>query len=186
MNLRLASLALLLLPAIGFAQDIPLFTITKSGEGWKPAKGVRPTPPSPVEAMSPDGSVRFEAKKLDAFVHAFNIAQDSTVVPIGGPYCPLRIEQSYDNSKVAQEKRKKSPPKLAVTSLMVDSAGRIYAGTKIGIQVFDPTGRLCGVLALPAEGDPEHLNFEGEAKDKLTVWIGSEKFTRTMKATGKK
>ncbi len=181
----LSFIALLLLPAIGAAQDMPLFTITKSGESWKPATGQRPKTPSPREAISPDGSVKFSGVKLDSFVHAYNIAGESTVLPSGGPYAPLRIEQAYDNDKKAQAKRKTDPPKLAVTSLLVDSAGRIYAGTKIGIQIFDPTGRLCGVLALPATGGPEHLGFEGSAKDQLVVWIGGKKFTRTMQATGK-
>jgi len=61
---------------------------------------------------------------------------------------------------------------------MVDAQGRIYAGTTLGIQVFDPTGRLCGVLALPAEGEPEHLGWEGESKDRLVVWIGDKKYAR--------
>ena len=181
----LASLALLLLPAIGAAQDMPLFTITKFGETWKPGTGERPKGASPKEALSPDGSVRFSGVKLDSFVHAHNIGAESTVLPSGGPYAPLRIEQAYDNDKKAQAKRKTDPPKLAVTSLMVDSAGRIYAATKIGIQVFDPTGRLCGVLALPAPGQPEHLGWEGDAKDSLVVWIGEKKFIRAMQATGK-
>ena len=185
MNLRLASFALLLQPAVGFAQDMPLFTITKSGEAWKPATGNRPKGDSPKSAFSTDGSVLFEAKGPGAFVLAINVKPDLNAIRVGTPYCPLRIEQGYDNSKQAQDKRKKEPATLAVTSLMVDSAGRIYAGTKLGIQVFDPTGRLCGVLALPADGDPEHLGWEGDAKDRLVVWIGDKKCTRTMKATGK-
>ena len=183
MNLRLASLALLLLPAISAAQDMPLFTITKSGEAWKPATGARPEGLSPSEATSPDGSVVFRAIVGESFLHAYTVSKEGGK-PLGGRYAPLRIEQGYDNDKKAQAKRRSDPPKLAVTALMVDAQGRIYAGTKLGIQVFDPTGRLCGVLALPAEGDPEHLGWDGDAKDRLVVWIGDEKFTRTMKATG--
>ena len=181
----LATITLFLLSSFGFAQDMPLFTIVKTGEAWKSATGELPKTPSPLEATSPDGSVKFSGVKLDRFVSAFTIAGESTVLPTGGPYAPLRIEMSYDNDKKAQAKRKTDPPKLAVTSLMVDSAGRIYAGTKLGVQIFDPTGRLCGVLALPTPGDPEHLTFEGSAKDQLSMWIGDKKFTREMKAIGK-
>jgi hypothetical protein len=185
MNLRLAILTLLLLPAVAAAQDMPLFTIAKSGETWKPATGERPKGDSPKSDFSPDGSVLFQGKPDAAFVLAINVTADSNAVRVGTPYCPLRIEQGYDNGKQAQEKRRKEPATLAVTSLMVDAQGRIYAGTKLGIRVFDPTGRLCGVLALPAEGNPEHLGWEGDAKDRLVVWIGDKKFTRAMKATGK-
>lgn len=178
----LATVTLLLLPAFGLAQDMPLFSIVKSGEPWKSAPGERPKGDSPRTATSPDGSVHFTGEKLDSHVRAYNATKELTIV---SPYAPLRIEQSYDNDKKAQAKRKSDPPKLAVTSLIVDSAGRIYAGTKLGVQIFDPTGRLCGVLSLPTPGDPEHLSFEGSAKDQLVIWIGDQKFTREMKATGK-
>ena len=179
---RLALLAWLLFPVVGSAQDMPLFTITKAGESWKPATGERPKGDTPRTATSPDGSVHFTAEKLDSFVRAYNAAKELSIV---SPYAQLRIEQSYDNDKKAQAKRKTDPPKLAVTALMVDSNGRIYAGTKLGIQIFDPTGRLCGVLALPTPGEPEHLGWEGPAKDRLVVWIGEKKFARAMQATGK-
>ena len=133
MKRTLATATLFLLSSFGFAQDMPLFTIVKTGEAWQPAAGERPKTPSPLEATSPDGSVKFSGVKLDRFVHAFNIAGESTVVPSGGPYALLRIEPSYDNDKKAQAKRKSDPPKIAVTSLMVDSSGRIYAGTKLGV-----------------------------------------------------
>ena len=178
----LATVALFLFPAFGLAQDMPLFTVAKPGETWKSAPGERPKGDSPRTATSPDGSVYFTGEKLDSFVRAYNATKELTIV---SPYAQLRIEQSYDNDKKAQAKRNTDPPKLAVTALMVDSNGRIYAGTKLGVQIFDPTGRLCGVLALPTPGDPEHLGFEGSAKDQLSMWIGDKKFTRTMLATGK-
>ena len=186
MNLRLASLALLFLPALGFAQDMPLFTIVKSGEMWKPATGERPKTPSSWVDTSPDGGTVYQANGEIGFLYASSASNDPKAAPGIAPYAQLRIEQGYDNGKAAQDKRKKDPPKIPVTSVMVDAQGRIYAGTKLGIQVFDPTGRLCGVLALPAAGDPEHLGWEGDAKDRLVVWIGDKKFVRAMQATGKR
>lgn len=182
---RLALLAWLLFPAVGFAQDMPLFTITKAGESWKPATGERPKTPSSWVDTSPDGATMFQANWEIGFVYAWQISKDPKAAIGLAPYAQLRIEQAYDNSRQAQEKRKKFPPKIEVHSVMVDSAGRIYAGTKLGIQIFDPTGRLCGVLALPTPGEPEHLGWEGPAKDRLIVWIGEKKFTRAMQASGK-
>lgn len=183
---RLAALALLLLPALAAAQDMPLFTIVKPGETWKPATGARPKTPSSWVDTSPDGGTVYQANWEIGFLYARSETKDPAAIVGFGPYAQLRIEQGYDNSKAAQEKRKKDPPKIPVRSVMVDAQGRIYAATKLGIQVFDPTGRLCGVLALPAEGEPEHLGWEGEAKDRLVVWIGEKKFVRTMRATGKR
>ena len=182
---RLASLVLLLLPAVGFAQDMQLFTIAKTGEAWKPGTGERPKTPSSWVDTSPDGATVFQANWESGFLYAWQQSKDPKTALGLAPYAQLRIEQAYDNSRQAQDKRKKDPPKIEVHSVMVDSAGRIYAGTKLGIQVFDPTGRLCGVLALPMAGQPEHLGWEGGAKDRLVVWIGDKKFTRAMQATGK-
>jgi hypothetical protein len=85
------------------------------------------------------------------------------------PYAPLRVKRGEFT--------------IAVTSLATDADGRIYAATEIGVQVFDPTGRLCGVLTPAAEGKPEHLSFEG---DLLTHWIGDTKYARKLNATGAK
>ncbi|MGN6548082.1 MAG: alpha/beta hydrolase-fold protein [Aureliella sp.] len=38
--------------------------------------------------------------------------------------------------------------------MAVDKAGRYYITSALGIQVFDPTGRLCGVLPKPKEAQP--------------------------------
>jgi enterochelin esterase family protein len=87
----------------------------------------------------------------------------------GAPYCPLRSS------------RGQSPPE--VNALCIDTDGRIYAATEIGVQVFDPTGRLCGVMTPAAPGKPEFMTFEG---DQLTLWIGDTKYTRKLNTTGAK
>jgi len=58
---------------------------------------------------------------------------------------------------------RKAPPGASalVTDLKVDSLNRIYAATSIGVQVFDPTGRLCGVLTNP-NGKPGFITIAGE------------------------
>ena len=85
----------------------------------------------------------------------------------GEPYCPLRLKTGQDS--------------LAVYGLVLDDAGRIYAATEEGIQVFDPTGRLCGVLLLPKRGIPLYVDWEG---DTLTVWIDDVKYAKKMNAKG--
>jgi enterochelin esterase family protein len=72
---------------------------------------------------------------------------------------------------------------INVTGLATDTDGRIYAATEIGVQVFDPIGRLCGVMTPAAPGRPESMAFEGE---QLTLWIGDVKYTRKLNATGAK
>lgn len=38
--------------------------------------------------------------------------------------------------------------------MAVDKAGRFYVTSKLGVQVFDPTGRPCGVLPKPDNDQP--------------------------------
>ena len=65
------------------------------------------------------------------------------------------------------------------SAITVDSANRTYVATNLGIQVFDPTGRLCGVFAAP--GRVEEMAFDG---DRLFAHVGEKKYVRQMLAEG--
>lgn len=166
----LALPALLLLAPAAAGQDMPLSQILIDGEGWKKAapSGQRPSAAGPPSTTSPDRSTVFTWLPGERFLHA------AQTRPLGepaarSPYAPLRLAP-----------RQKA---TAVTGLATDKDGRIYAATPIGIQVFDPTGRLCGVLHAPAPGTMDFLAFEGS---QLTVWVGDTRYARTLKATGMK
>jgi hypothetical protein len=163
------------------AQDMPLSQILIAGEGWKkvdrpgekpPRLGDFPLPGDPLVAevtYSPDGGTMFAAVPGQGFLFAAPARADGNVVVPLTSYAPLRTRHGEKS--------------IAVTGLEVDRDGRIYAATDIGVQVFDPTGRLCGVLTPAAPGKPEHLAFEG---DKLTLWIGETKYTRKLNTQGAK
>ena len=65
--------------------------------------------------------------------------------------------------------------------MVVDEDGRIYAATEIGVQVFDPSGRLCGVLTLPATGKMHRFRFSG---DQLMLRVGDTEYTRRLNTIG--
>jgi len=54
--------------------------------------------------------------------------------------------------------------------------------TNLGLQVFDPTGRLCGVFTAPP-GKVTELTFDG---DRLFARADGKVFVRKMLAEGKK
>jgi enterochelin esterase family protein len=60
-------------------------------------------------------------------------------------YAPLRVRQIRPGDAKVRETEASQ-----VTALARDDADRIYAATKEGVQIFDPTGRMCGVLLSPA------------------------------------
>jgi sugar lactone lactonase YvrE len=73
-----------------------------------------------------------------------------------------------------------------VSALLLDPAGRLYAATPNDLQVFDPTGRLSGVLTLPEKGKRvEILRWEGPKNDVLAAWSGEQKWTRKMNPKGR-
>jgi gluconolactonase len=51
--------------------------------------------------------------------------------------------------------------------LVIDDAGRVYAATSTGVQVFDPKGTLLGTI--PLSRAPQNLAFAG--KDKKTLYV---------------
>ncbi len=170
------------LPAL--AQDMPLSQILIDGEGWKKVD-TRVTPlrtrAAPVTTRSADRGTVFIANAgepftgvgfataTDAFLQAAPAGPKGKPVWKGVPYAPLRTKRGEKG--------------ILVTGLVADRDGRIYAATELGVQVFDPTGRLCGVLTPAAPGTPDHMAFEG---DTLTLWVGDTMYARKLSTEGVK
>jgi enterochelin esterase family protein len=69
-----------------------------------------------------------------------------------------------------------------VRGLAVDDKGRLYACTPLGVQVFDPTGRLSGVMLKPCDGELTAAAFGGDKGDLLFVLCGDKVFVRKTKS----
>ncbi|MBM3842560.1 MAG: gluconolactonase [Verrucomicrobia bacterium] len=66
-----------------------------------------------------------------------------------------------------------------------DTAGRWYVASPLGVQVFDPTGRLCGVLTKPQPDQPlTSCTLSGPGLGYLYVTNGTAIFRRKVQATG--
>jgi enterochelin esterase family protein len=64
----------------------------------------------------------------------------------------------------------------------VDRLGRYYVTSAVGVQVFDPTGRLCGVLPKPIEAQPlTSAVLAGPNHEYLYVTNGTTVFRRKVK-----
>jgi sugar lactone lactonase YvrE len=68
--------------------------------------------------------------------------------------------------------------------LTVDTAGRLYATSALGLQMFDPTGRLGGAIAKPQNAWLSNVCFGGPKLDTLYVTCGDKVYRRKTKATG--
>ncbi len=68
--------------------------------------------------------------------------------------------------------------------MTVDSVGRLYCTTNMGLQMFDPTGRMGGVILKPQQGPLSNVVFAGPKLDTLYVTAGDKIFRRLTKTTG--
>lgn len=68
--------------------------------------------------------------------------------------------------------------------MTVDTVGRLYVATRAGLQMFDPTGRMGGVILKPANGPLSNVCFGGPKLNVLYVTAGDKVFKRATQATG--
>ncbi len=68
--------------------------------------------------------------------------------------------------------------------MTVDRAGRLYVATHAGLQMFDPTGRLSGVIAKPQNRFLSNVVFGGPKLDTLYVTCSDKVYRRKTKTAG--
>ncbi len=68
--------------------------------------------------------------------------------------------------------------------MTVDSAGRLYVTTKVGLQMFDPTGRLGGNILKPQNKWLANVVLGGPKFDTFYVTCSDKVYKRKTKVTG--
>jgi sugar lactone lactonase YvrE len=76
--------------------------------------------------------------------------------------------------------RTKPNEKMHVSAMTMDAGYLLYACTPLGIQVFDPTGRLSGVIAAPSKEPMSAITIGGAKADELFVAAGDKIFARKI------
>ncbi len=76
------------------------------------------------------------------------------------------------------------PPYLSASrgdGMAVDRVGRYYVTSAVGVQVFDPTGRMCGVLPTPDPTNPlTSCTIAGPNGDQLVITNGPTVYRRKL------
>lgn len=205
---------LLILAAPAAAQDMPLSQVLIDGEGWKRVDPSHPESSLvrrmagrervvtgkgtayvivPVEqavyhidgtrkrkvaerlgtpagiTLTPDQGTLYVGDAGSKYLWAFRVEPDGSLAH-GERYASLRARAGQSVSRVA--------------GLTVDTVGRIYATSAEGVQIFDPTGRLSGVLLPPGPGPLTGLRFGGPERNTLLVVCGTEVWARKTQAQG--
>jgi sugar lactone lactonase YvrE len=68
--------------------------------------------------------------------------------------------------------------------MTVDKAGRVYVATRSGVQMFDPTGRMGGVILKPQPGSLSNVVFGGPELKIMYATCGDKVFRRLTKTQG--
>lgn len=66
-----------------------------------------------------------------------------------------------------------------------EASGRYFVTTELGVQVFDPAGRLAGIIAKPTPASKVvSVEFAGKDRDILYIAAGDKIFARKLKVKG--
>ncbi|GAB4158255.1 MAG: hypothetical protein Tsb009_35470 [Planctomycetaceae bacterium] len=102
---------------------------------------------------------------------AFRVEKDGTLSYKERYYWPLRLLPG-----------KKRPGSDGMT---VDDRGRLYVATYAGVQMFDPTGRMGGVILKPQEKFLSNVVFGGPKFQTMYVTCSDKVYRRKVKPTGR-
>jgi len=119
-------------------------------------------------ALSPDQSLLYVADSRTHWVFTFQIQADGTLAH-KQRFFQLAIPDSSDDS--------------GADGIKVDTDGRLYVATRIGIQVCDPAGRVQCILPIP-NGKISNLAFGGPAMDVLYATCGDKLLKRKILTHG--
>ncbi len=133
--------------------------------------------------LSPDQGTLAVSDYRGENVWTFQVAADGT---LSGKTAYMTMRRPIDLA--GEWKFNDGPPlkkEAAGDGMTSDTSGRYYVATSLGVQVFDPTGRMCGVLPKPVADKPlTSCGLAGPNREYLYVTNGDRIFRRKVQAVG--
>ena len=120
--------------------------------------------------LSPDHGTLVVSDYRGIHLWAFRIEADGS----------LSAKEPYMTMRAPLDK----PDVAAGDGMTTDSAGRYYVTTALGLQMFDSTGRLGGVISKPQNKGLTSVTFAGPNFDYLYVTCADKIYRRKTKAKG--
>jgi gluconolactonase len=118
---------------------------------------------------SPDQTLLTVADTHGRFTYSFQIQPDGQ----------LAHKQTYGHLHVPDDTHESG-----ADGMCVDTEGRLYVTTSLGVQVLDQLGRIHLILNKPGPGWLSNAVFAGPDRDVLYVTCGERVYARKLKATG--
>ena len=143
--------------------------VTYIAPGGQPVKaGTGPAKPNGI-ALSPDQETLAVSDYAGEHVWVWRIANDGTL-EFSQPYMTMRLPGPGEPSRG--------------DGMATDSAGRYYVTSAAGLQMFDPTGRMGGVILAPQARQLVSVEFSGPELSYLYVCNGDKIYRRRTKSRG--
>lgn len=120
-------------------------------------------------ALSPDQSLLYVADMRGQFAYSFQIQNDGS----------LAYKQPFFHLHVAF-----GQPKTDADGMTVDTEGRLYVTSQLGVQVCDQPGRVHLIIRKPQDAWLSNIAFGGAQRDHLFATCGDKLFKRRLNATG--
>ena len=155
------------------------FVNAKTGE--KKAADVGITAPNGL-TLSPDQGTLAVSDYRGEHVWVFRVEPDGSLSH-KEPYMTMRTEVDV-NTKGPDGRAHAYKPSCAGDGMTSDVQGRYYVATALGVQVYDPTGRMSGVLPRPSDKAMTSVGFAGANMEFLYATCGDKLFRRKTKANG--
>lgn len=119
-------------------------------------------------AMSPDQSLLYVADYRSKWVYSYQVQPDGT----------LKDKQAYFHLHEPD-----TAEDAGIDGLRTDRDGRLWAATRMGLQICDPAGRVNGILPTP-NGRVANLAFGGPHFDTVFATCGDKVYKRKVKVKG--
>ena len=153
----------------------------KAGLLGGPAIDLEMAAPSGI-TLSPDQGTLAVSDFRGPYVWAFRIEKDGSLTA-KEPYMTMRTEVDLN----AKPEDGRSPVYKNLCNgdgMTSDMQGRYYVATSLGVQVYDPTGRMSGVLPRPSDKAMTSVGFAGPQMEFLYATCADKVFRRKTKARG--
>lgn len=160
---------LVILPEFGYFTDPPMkkvWQFTFDGKKQVVDEGIEF--PNGI-ICSPDHTLLTVNDTRGRFMYSYQIQPDGT----------LRFKQQYGHLH-----RPDGTGHSGADGMAVDTEGRIYVTTSLGLQVSDQLGRVHFIFRKPSSGWLSNVVFGGPDFDTLYVTCGGSVFKRKIKAKG--
>ena len=131
------------------------------------AEGIKPN----GAILWADGGTLVVTEATEAHLWTYRVEADGSLTQRDRYYGPLRLLPGQDRP--------------GSDGMTVDTVGRLYVTTRAGLQMFDPIGRMGGVILKPQREKPlANVVFGGAQRDTLYVTCGDHVYRCKTQAIG--